>query len=224
MVGILAAVNPGIAVGGNRGQAVIAAQVNVDRGRYTPDLPLFRVVDVVVDAEIIGRYGIRYTARPIGDGHTPGGYAVRFQIVASDVDVVVFATEGKLPTHRSAVALVVLRAGGNVGDEAVAIVIDHGEARRRIFAQRQVGDGGDAIGVVVAHFPGDQKLLLLGRLLGDHADGARHRVLAEQCALRAPQDLYPFKIEETRAVLAATAHVNAIDVHTDRLLKTLVVA
>ena len=123
-----------------------------------------------------------------------------------------FATKGKLPTYRSAVALVVLRAGGNVGDEAVAIVIDHGEARRRIFAQRQVGDGGDAIGVVVAHFPGDQKLLLLSRLLGDHADGARHRVLAEQCALRAARHFHAFEVENLDVLCRRLPHVHAVHV------------
>ena len=61
-----------------------------------------------------------------------------------------------------------------------------------------------------------------GRGTGD-VDGARYGVLTEQRTLRSAEHLDTFDIQQRRAILSAAAEINAIKVHTHRLLKAAVI-
>ena len=212
MIGVLSAVDVGVPVGRNGRQPIIAAEIDVDGGGDPPDLPLLMIVDIIVDIERARRCRVGNAAGPVGNGRAPERNTLRLQVVAGNIDVVVLAAEGELAAHGSAVALVVAGARGNVIDEAIAVVVNHREPRRRILTQRQVGDRGHAVGVVVAHFPGHQQFLFLRRLLGDHADGPCHRVFAEQCALWSTGHFHPLQVEDIDVLGGRLAHVHAIDI------------
>ena len=119
---------------------------------------------------------------------------------------------------------------GAVEELVVHIAVGHpvleAEASGKGIGQRPLYKALVGLAIVGFHSYRDftaQALTNIGRG-GDNIDCAGHRILAEQGALRAAQDFNALQVHETGAILAATSHVDTVDIHAHGLFEALVVA
>ncbi len=125
------------------------------------------------------------------------------------------------------------RAGRFVGmallvvDVAVGGFPTAGQAQAEVLADRAGQDAGRPVGVELGLGVGGEVVgegrAGLGRG-GDDIDRPGHGVLAKQRALRTAQHLDPLQVDHRLQELAAAGHVDAVDIHADRLFEAAVAA
>ena len=225
-----------IAIGGDRSQRQDVVEADIAGQRDAPmvePLALIRPQPgrclVIVGPIGIGRRQHARAGHEIGLDQRRGGIAERrggalAGIIAFEQELDVARrrpAQDRAPGER--VAIVIFAVGQRIGDGAVALVIDPGDAERELALDqrgRDIAVRQHLIVTAIGERPHGVDLVG-ARLAADHVDRAADRVLAVKRSLRPAQHLDMIDVVEVEQRTLDAAHIDAVDIDADRRVESL---